>query len=120
VMGRHINAEVTSFYSNSPSGFMVEYGWGGRVIDPDTWQTQEVTWGPSMWGHDRMWMTPEGRLEARKIRIAAAQTGLRKPVNVIEGNYERMAGVCPWWGRARAGEAAEESRSARGVGEFAQ
>jgi len=66
-----------------------------------------VTWGPSMWGHDRMWMTPEGRLEARKIRIAAAQTGLRKPVNVIEGNYERMQGVCPWWDRARAGEAAE-------------
>ena len=30
-LGRHINDEVTSFYSNSPSGFMVEYGWGGRV-----------------------------------------------------------------------------------------
>ncbi len=38
---------------------------------------------------------------------AAAATGLRKPVNVIEGNYERMAGVCPWWERARADEAAE-------------
>src|SRR5262249_27522138 len=56
-LGRHINDEVTSFYSNSPSGFMVEYGWGGRVIDVDNWQTQEVTWGPSLWGHDRMWMT---------------------------------------------------------------
>src|SRR5919198_1615085 len=106
-LGRHINDEVTSFYSNSPSGFMVEYGWGGRVIDPDNWQTQEVTWGPSLWGHDRMWMPPEGRVEARKIRIAAAATGLRKPVNVIEGNYERMQGVCPWWDAARAGEAAE-------------
>jgi 2,3-dihydroxybiphenyl 1,2-dioxygenase len=106
-LGRHINDEVTSFYSNSPSGFMVEYGWGGRVIDPDNWQAQEVTWGPSLWGHDRMWMPPEGRVEARKIRIAAAATGLRKPVNVIEGNYERMQGVCPWWDAARAGEAAE-------------
>jgi hypothetical protein len=33
-LGRHINDEVTSFYSNSPSGFMVEYGWGGRIIEP--------------------------------------------------------------------------------------
>lgn len=106
-LGRHINDEVTSFYSNSPSGFMVEYGWGGRAIDPDTWQVQEVTWGPSLWGHDRLWMSPEGRAEARKIRIAAAATGLRKPVNVLEGNYERMQGVCPWWDAARAAEAAE-------------
>src|ERR671930_1098433 len=35
---------------------MVEYGWGGRVIDVESWQPQEVTWGPSMWGHDRLWM----------------------------------------------------------------
>jgi 2,3-dihydroxybiphenyl 1,2-dioxygenase len=105
-LGRHINDEVTSFYSNSPSGFMVEYGWGGRVIEPQGWQPEEVSWGPSMWGHDRLWMTPEGRVEARKIRVAAAASGLRKPVNVIEGNYERMAGACPWWDSIR-GEAAE-------------
>ena len=105
-LGRHINDEVTSFYSNSPSGFMVEYGWGGRVIEVDSWQPQEVTWGPSLWGHDRMWMPPEGRAEARKLRVSAAATGLRKPVNVIDGNYERMAGVCPWWDGLR-GEAAE-------------
>src|SRR6476619_3724884 len=96
-LGRHINDEVTSFYSNSPSNFMVEYGWGGRVIDVGNWQPREVTWGPSMWGHDRMWMTEDGRAESRKLRISAAATGLRKPVNVIDGNYERMAGVCPWW-----------------------
>jgi hypothetical protein len=105
-LGRHINDEVTSFYSNSPSGFMVEYGWGGRVIDVDNWHSEEVTWGPSMWGHDRMWMTPEKRAEARTIRIAAAATGLRKPLNVIEGNYNLAAGVCPWWDGVR-GEAAE-------------
>jgi 2,3-dihydroxybiphenyl 1,2-dioxygenase len=96
-LGRHINDEVTSFYSNSPSGFMVEYGWGGRVIEPDTWQTEEVTWGPSMWGHDRMWMTPEGRVEARNLRIEAATTGLRRPVNVMDGNYKLATGTCPWW-----------------------
>src|SRR5882757_1555247 len=106
-LGRHINDEVTSFYSNSPSGFMVEYGWGGRVIEPQGWQPEEVSWGPSMWGHDRMWMTPEGRVEARKIRVAAAASGLRKPVNVIEGNFQRMGGVCPWWDGMIRGEAAE-------------
>ncbi len=106
-LGRHINDEVTSFYSNSPSNFMVEYGWGGRVIDVDRWQTEEVTWGPSLWGHDRMWLPPETRVEARKIRVAAAATGLRKPVNVIEGNYHVMDGVCPWWDAVARGEAAE-------------
>jgi len=107
-LGRHINDEITSFYSNTPSGFMFEYGWGGRSIDPDTWQPEEVSWGPSMWGHDRMWMTPEGRIEARKIRIDAAATGLRKPLNVIEGNFKLSPGVCPWWDSAKtAGEAAE-------------
>ncbi|MCC6889304.1 MAG: VOC family protein [Hyphomicrobiales bacterium] len=106
-LGRHINDEVTSFYANSPSGFMVEYGWGGRVIDVDTWQPQEVTWGPSLWGHDRLWMPPQARLEARNLRIEAAATGLRRPVNVIEGNHERMAGVCPWWDGVRQPDAAE-------------
>jgi 2,3-dihydroxybiphenyl 1,2-dioxygenase len=106
-LGRHINDEITSFYSNTPSGFMVEYGWGGRSIEPQTWQPQEVTWGPSMWGHDRMWMTPEGRVEARNLRIEAAASGLRRPVNVIEGNYKLASGVCPWWDATMRGEAAE-------------
>src|SRR6266436_581249 len=106
-LGRHINDEVTSFYSNSPSGFMVEYGWGGRTIEPAAWRPQEVAFGPSMWGHDRLWMTPEKRAEARAIRVAAAATGLRKPVNVIEGNYKLAPGVCPWWDGVVRGEAAE-------------
>jgi 2,3-dihydroxybiphenyl 1,2-dioxygenase len=106
-LGRHINDEVTSFYSNSPSNFMFEYGWGGRVLDVDKWQPEEVTWGPSLWGHDRMWLPPETRVEARKLRIQAASTGLRKPVNVMEGNYHRMPGVCPWWDGMLRGEAAE-------------
>ncbi len=32
-LGRHVNDHVTSFYSWSPSKFLVEYGWGGRTID---------------------------------------------------------------------------------------
>src|SRR3982074_973078 len=84
-LGRHINDEVTSFYSNSPSGFMVEYGWGGRVIDVETWRAGWVTWGPSMGGHERLWMSEEKRAQARRLRIEAASTGLRRPVNVIDG-----------------------------------
>ena len=68
--GRHANDEMTSFYSISPSKFMVEYGWGGRSIDPSTWTPQERTDGPSLWGHDRMWLSPEKREEARAMRIA--------------------------------------------------
>jgi hypothetical protein len=32
---------------------------------------------------------------------------LRKPVNVIEGNYKLAPGVCPWWDGVVRGEAAE-------------
>ena len=58
-LGRHSNDFMTSFYAQSPSPFMVEYGWGGRDIDPATWVAREYTCGPSLWGHDRSWPTPE-------------------------------------------------------------
>lgn len=105
-LGRHINDEVTSFYANSPSGFMVEYGWGCRSLDVDNWQSEEVPWGPSMWGHERMWMTEEQRIAARALRIDGAAKGLRRPVNVLEGNYKLAPGTCAWWDGMR-GEAAE-------------
>lgn len=34
-LGRHTNDQMLSFYMISPSGFAVEYGWGGRLIDED-------------------------------------------------------------------------------------
>jgi 2,3-dihydroxybiphenyl 1,2-dioxygenase len=96
-LGRHVNDHVTSFYANSPSKFLVEYGWGGRTIDPAHWSPHERAEGPSLWGHDRLWLTEEGREEARALRIRAAQSGSREPVNVMDGNYARAADVCPWW-----------------------
>ena len=100
--GRHTNDHVTSFYSWSPSGFMVEYGWGGRLVDPGNWTPEEYTSGPSLWGHDRAWLPEEKRAEARAMRLKNAEDGLRQPVQVIEGNHRLMPGTCPWWDAAVA------------------
>jgi len=91
-LGRHANDLMTSFYARSPSGFLVECGWGGRTIDPARWQPHEVTAGPSLWGHERNWLPPQDRAEARALRLKAAADGLREPVQVLPGNYEVAKG----------------------------
>jgi 2,3-dihydroxybiphenyl 1,2-dioxygenase len=96
-LGRHCGDFVTSFYTWNPSGFMVEHGWGAREIDPQGWQPAERQEGPSLWGHERMWLTSEQRQEARGMRLANAERGLRRPVQVLPGNFEIMAGACPWF-----------------------
>ncbi|MCC7346884.1 MAG: VOC family protein [Variibacter sp.] len=105
-LGRHINDEMTSFYNYTPSGFMFEYGWGGLSIDEANWTPEEVTYGPSLWGHDRNWVSPEAQQRLRELRMKAAADGLRAPVNVVEGNYRLAPGECPWFDRARGGKAA--------------
>ncbi|MEJ0077358.1 MAG: VOC family protein [Alphaproteobacteria bacterium] len=99
--GRHTNDYVTSFYSWSPSGFMVEYGWGGRLVEPGNWTPEEAV-GPSLWGHERAWLSPEKRDEARAMRRKLADEGIREPVQVLEGNHRLMPGTCPWWDAATA------------------
>ena len=49
-LGRHSNDEMLSFYPVSPSGFDIEYGWGGLAVDDETWHvlTHQTT---SAWGH---------------------------------------------------------------------
>jgi 2,3-dihydroxybiphenyl 1,2-dioxygenase len=98
-LGRHTNDLMTSFYARSPSSFMVECGWGGREIDPSTWQPTELKDGPSLWGHERNWLPPADREAARQMRMRAAAAGLRAPLQVIDGNYRLMSGTCPWWDR---------------------
>lgn len=49
-LGKHPNDEMVSFYSRSPSGFDVEIGCGGRLVDDATWTVSEIT-KPSLWGH---------------------------------------------------------------------
>jgi 2,3-dihydroxybiphenyl 1,2-dioxygenase len=106
-LGRHTSDFLTSFYSFNPSGFMIEYGWGGRLIDVDRWQPHERKEGPSMWGHDRKWLSVEDQAKARTLRLKNAAEGFRRPVQVLDGNYEVMAGVCPWWDSVKARSAAQ-------------
>jgi 2,3-dihydroxybiphenyl 1,2-dioxygenase len=100
-LGRHVNDLMTSFYAKTPSSFMVECGWGGREIDPRTWQPVEVKHGPSLWGHERVWLPEKDRQVARDMRMNAAREGLRAPVQVMEGNYTLMSGTCAWWDAMR-------------------
>lgn len=51
-LGKHTNDRMVSFYSRSPSGFDVEFGTGGLLVDDDTWTVTEIT-APSFWGHRR-------------------------------------------------------------------
>jgi 2,3-dihydroxybiphenyl 1,2-dioxygenase len=96
-LGRHTNDLMTSFYARTPSSFMVECGWGGREIEPATWQPVEMHHGPSLWGHERLWLPEKDREIAREMRMNAAREGLRAPVQVMQGNYHLMSGTCAWW-----------------------
>ena len=50
-LGSHPNDQMLSFYVKTPSGFALEYGWGGRTIDDEsTWEvkTYDIL---DDWGH---------------------------------------------------------------------
>ncbi|WP_329602735.1 VOC family protein [Actinomadura soli] len=49
-LGMHPNDHMFSFYVRTPSGFSVEYGWGGLLVDDDTWQVKTLDRLHS-WGH---------------------------------------------------------------------
>jgi 2,3-dihydroxybiphenyl 1,2-dioxygenase len=107
-LGRHTSDFITSFYTWTPSAFMVEYGWGARTIDPDRWQAHERAEGPSIWGHERRWLSAADNAKARALRLANAANGYRRPVQVIDGNYHVMPGVCPWWDQIKLSAGAEK------------
>lgn len=86
-LGRHSNDLITSFYVNTPSNFLLEYGWGGLNLEESTWKTRELVEGPSIWGHERSWLPPEGREAALRMRLKAADDGVRSPVQVLPGNH---------------------------------
>lgn len=47
--GKHSNDHMQSFYLQTPSGFWMEYGFGGREIGPD-WEIRNYD-QPMLWGH---------------------------------------------------------------------
>ncbi|WP_213308447.1 VOC family protein [Paraburkholderia sacchari] len=50
-LGQHTNDRMISFYMKSPSGFDIEYGYGGAVVDWKQHIAHEFT-AVSLWGHD--------------------------------------------------------------------
>ncbi|MFI5015896.1 MAG: VOC family protein [Hyphomicrobiales bacterium] len=93
-LGRHPNDLMLSYYMHTPGEFLVECGWGGREVDDATWQPVEMPTVGSMWGHQGLFEALGGpEMPAQKLRHA--------PVQVIDGNYEKMTGVCPWWDAMR-------------------
>ncbi|MHA2787668.1 VOC family protein [Corynebacterium sp. S7] len=50
-LGMHPNDKMVSFYAVSPSGFSIEYGWGGLIIeDEENWEVTHYD-QLSEWGH---------------------------------------------------------------------
>lgn len=47
--GKHSNDHMQSFYLATPSGFLMEYGFGGLEIGPD-WEVRNYD-APMLWGH---------------------------------------------------------------------
>jgi hypothetical protein len=91
-MGRHPNDLITSFYMHTPSDILVEYGWGGVEVDDATWQPQEMKSAASFWGHHGLFDALGGHGPPMPPPDV-----MRAPVQVMEGNYQRLSGVCPWW-----------------------
>jgi 3,4-dihydroxy-9,10-secoandrosta-1,3,5(10)-triene-9,17-dione 4,5-dioxygenase len=60
-LGRHWNDQMISFYLRTPSGFDIEYGFGGRRVAAERWSRGEQggTGLSSTWGHRRI--GPDGR-----------------------------------------------------------
>ena len=54
-LGRHNNDRMFSFYARNPSGWLFEFGWGARTIDPETFAVEHysLTGGSGLgeWGH---------------------------------------------------------------------
>jgi biphenyl-2,3-diol 1,2-dioxygenase len=51
-LGKHTNDHMVSFYVKTPSGFELEYGWGGRHVDDQDWRVVRHQ-SMSVWGHRR-------------------------------------------------------------------
>ena len=72
-LGEHSNDHVTSFYVNTPSGFSVEYGWNGRLVDDAHWKISHYD-SASVWGHQFVAMPPPGPRDVEPATAGGAQS----------------------------------------------
>jgi len=95
---------MTSFYMRTPSEFLIEHGWGGREVTPD-WQPAELKSAGSFWGHQGLFesLGEPPTPDAPPPPLMPAPAPNHAPLQVIDGNYERMSGVCPWWDAVKRG-----------------
>ncbi len=80
-LGRHSNDHMLSFYSRTPGRFLIETGWGGRLIDEAHWQPEELA-RMSIWGHERHWQSAEMKRRLREQNDEASRQGIVYPVAV--------------------------------------
>jgi hypothetical protein len=79
---------MTSIYVRMPGGFLVEYGWGGRHIDPANWRAERMG---SVWVHDCHRAGADAVAKGREMRMAAAARGERAPVQVLLGGVDQTS-----------------------------
>jgi 2,3-dihydroxybiphenyl 1,2-dioxygenase len=72
-LGVHTNDQMHSFYVQTPSGFEIEYGYGGLVVDDKTWATTAID-QPSVWGHHQLDMAAPPGPRAFRKRTAEGQS----------------------------------------------
>ena len=83
-LGRHTNDHMFSFYMVGPSGFDIEYGWGGRYIDDDKWIVQRHI-APAIWGHKPMRSVGPPPSAAEEPAPAGASASVDGKVSIVTG-----------------------------------
>lgn len=68
-LGVHANDLVTSFYLETPSGYEIEFGWNGRLVDDASWVATTID-RPSLWGHREL--EQPARVHPRRFQQVAS------------------------------------------------
>lgn len=72
-LGRHPSDGMLSFYMDTPSGFQVEYGWDGRLLDEDA-TVDQFMGKPSLWGHKPVKRTASKDIDPLQMQVSMSKT----------------------------------------------